>query len=58
MGYTIWYIGTKHGLTINMGTASGKSFQEACDKLFDNEEDRGYYNRDKITYYGHKLFYN
>jgi hypothetical protein len=41
-----------------LGSVKANSFKEACDKLFSSEEHKVYYNSEKLTYWGCKLFDN
>ena len=40
------------------GSASGENFPEACDILFKGTTNEQYYDRDKLTYWGCRLFDN
>jgi hypothetical protein len=60
--YEIWsegYAATgQRSGAVHMGTANGNTFRDACDNLFNNLQDRGYYNSDRGSYWACKLFDN
>lgn len=58
--FTIWSAGRRITDTFEspvwLGKVQADSFQEACDKLFNQPTDKPYYNSKECTYNGIKLF--
>lgn len=60
--YQVWMEGYSiTGVSCNAkyyGTFKGTTFRDACDLCFDSKEHKQYYNSERLTYWGCRLFDN